>query len=174
MSGFRKAKAEQAALKIGIYGPTGSGKTFSSLLMAEGLARMCGRRIAFVDTERGTDFYTKEVAQRKTHPEAFDFDAIYTRSLVDTLRECRKLDPKEHCCIVIDSITHLWESAIAAYGGNKTRAGTIPMHAWGSIKRPYKELMNWALNSPLHVFICGKSMNSLKTKAGNSKTSASK
>ena len=27
MAGFRKAKAEQAALKMGIYGPPGSGKT---------------------------------------------------------------------------------------------------------------------------------------------------
>ena len=39
MAGFRKAKAEQAALKIGLYGPPGSGKTFTSLLIAEGLAK---------------------------------------------------------------------------------------------------------------------------------------
>ena len=39
MSGFRKAKAEQAALKIAMYGPPGSGKTFTTLLLAEGLAK---------------------------------------------------------------------------------------------------------------------------------------
>jgi hypothetical protein len=51
MAGFRKAKAEQAALKMGIYGPPGPGKTFTSLLMAEGLAKATGKRIAVVDTE---------------------------------------------------------------------------------------------------------------------------
>ncbi len=38
MAGFQRAKAEQAALKMGIYGPPGAGKTFTSLLVAEGLA----------------------------------------------------------------------------------------------------------------------------------------
>ena len=83
MAGFRKAKAEQAALKIGLYGPPGSGKSFTSLLLAEGLVKNTGKRIAFVDTERGTDFYCQAVAQRAIHPEAFDFDAIYTRSITE-------------------------------------------------------------------------------------------
>ncbi len=79
MAGFRKAKAEQAALKMGIYGPPGSGKTFTSLLIAEGLGVTSGKRVAYVDTERGTDFYCKDVPSRAVHPQAFDFDALYTR-----------------------------------------------------------------------------------------------
>lgn len=156
MAGFRKAKAEQAALKMGVYGPPGSGKTFTSLLIAEGLGKVSGKRVAYVDTERGTDFYCKDVPTRSVHPEAFDFDAMYTRSLTEVLSEVKKLDPKETGVVVIDSITHLWEAAIAAYGGNQTRAGTIPMHAWGKIKRPYKDLMATLLSSPMHVVICGR------------------
>jgi hypothetical protein len=156
MAGFRKAKAEQAALKMGVYGPPGSGKTFTSLLIAEGLGNVTGKRVAYVDTERGTDFYCKDVPSRAMHPQAFDFDAIYTRSLTEVLNEVKKLDPKEYGVVVIDSITHLWEAAIAAYGGSQTRAGTIPMHAWGKIKRPYKDLMATLLSSTLHVVICGR------------------
>lgn len=156
MAGFRKAKAEQAALKIGMYGPPGSGKTFTSLLIAEGLAAATGKRIAYVDTERGTDFYCKSVASRRVHPEAFDFDALYTRSLTEVLASVRQIKPDEYGVVVLDSITHLWEAAIAAYGGSQTRAGTIPMHAWGKIKRPYKELMSLLLSSPMHVLICGR------------------
>lgn len=156
MAGFRKAKAEQAALKLGIYGPPGSGKTFTSLLIAEGLGITSGKRVAYVDTERGTDFYCKDVPSRSVHPQAFDFDAIYTRSLTEVLHEVKALNPAEYGAVVIDSITHLWEAAIAAYGGNQTRAGTIPMHAWGKIKRPYKELMSILLSSPMHVVICGR------------------
>lgn len=156
MAGFRKAKAEQAALKIGMYGPPGSGKTFTALLIAEGLAQSTGKRVAYVDTERGTDFYCKSVPSRNAHPEAFDFDALYTRSLTEVLQAVRGLSHDEYGVIVLDSITHLWEAAIQAYGGRQTSAGTIPMHAWGKIKKPYKDLMAALLSSPMHVIICGR------------------
>lgn len=156
MAGFRKAKAEQAALKIGVYGPPGSGKTFTSLLLAEGLAQATGKRVAYVDTERGTDFYCKEVPSRHVHPGAFDFDALYSRSLTEVLSAVKSLSADEYGVIVLDSVTHLWEAAIQAYGGNQTRAGTIPMHAWGKIKKPYKDLMATLLSSPMHVLICGR------------------
>lgn len=156
MAGFRKAKAEQAALKMGVYGPPGSGKTFTSLLIAEGLAKISKKRIALVDTEHGTDFYCQTVPTRPVHPEAFDFDAIYTRSITDTVRELRALNLNEYGVVVIDSITHLWQACIEAYGGRQTSAGTIPMHAWGKIKKPYKDLMTFLLSSNLHVLICGR------------------
>lgn len=156
MAGFRKAKAEQAAIKMGIYGPPGSGKTFTALLIAEGLATTSGKRVAYVDTERGTDFYCKAVPERKIHPEAFDFDALYTRAITEILSSVRSLPEDEYGVIVLDSVTHIWEACIAAYGGRQTSAGTIPMHAWGKIKKPYKDLMSILLSSPMHVIFCGR------------------
>ncbi len=155
---FKKAKAEQAFLKVGIYGPPGSGKTFTTLLCSEGLATN-SKRIAFVDTERGTDFYSQAIKDRAVHPAAFDFDAIYTRSITDVLAEVKALDLSQYAVVVIDSITHLWESTKQAYAGKLTRAGTIPFTAWGSIKKPYKELMTLLLNMPAHVFILGRQGN---------------
>ncbi len=156
MAGFRKAKAEQAALKMGIYGPPGSGKTFTSLMIAEGLAKLSGKRVALVDTEHGSDFYCQTVATRNVHPDAFDFDALYTRSITETLHAVKGLSPDEYCVVVIDSMTHLWQACIEAYGGKQTSAGTIPMHAWGKIKKPYKELMTYSLSSSMHFIICGR------------------
>lgn len=156
MAGFRKAKAEQASLKIGIYGPAGSGKTFTALLLAEGLAAATGKRVAYVDTERGTDFYCKAVPSRAVHPEAFNFDALYSRSISEIAQSVRSLDPGEYGVVVLDSITHVWEAAIAAYSGRLTSVGSIPMHAWGKIKKPYKDLMAYMLSSPMHVIICGR------------------
>jgi hypothetical protein len=156
MSGFRKAKAEQAALKIALYGPPGSGKTLTSLLLAEGLASLDGKRVAYFDTEHGTDFYCQAVPSRAVHPEAFDFDALYTRSIMEVLSEVKQLNADKYSVVVIDSITHLWEAARAAYGGKQTRAGTIPMHAWGTIKKPYKDILSTLLSSPMHVLICGR------------------
>ncbi len=156
MAGFRKARAEQAALKMSMYGAQGTGKTLTALLVAEGLARVSATRIAYVDTEHGTDFYSIVNPARAVHPEAFDFDALYTRSLTDVLAEVKKLRPAEHGVIVLDSITHLWDAAMAAYSGGKTRAGTIPIHAWSKIKAPYKDLMHHLINSPQHVLILGR------------------
>jgi hypothetical protein len=156
MAGFRKAKAEQAALKMGIYGPPGSGKTFTSLLIAEGLAKLSGKRVALVDTEHGSDFYCQSVPTRQLHPEAFDFDALYTRSIMETVAAIKGLSTEQYGVVIIDSVTHLWQACIEAYNGKQTSAGTIPMHAWGRIKKPYKELMTSTLGSPLHVIFCGR------------------
>jgi hypothetical protein len=160
---FRKAEPKQAKLKVSIYGPPGAGKTLSTLLLAEGLAKVDKTRVAYVDTERGTDFYAQRVPDRKVHPEAFDFDAIYTRTLSTVLSEVKALNPKEHGVVVLDSISHLWESAMDAYTGKLTRGETIPMHAWGKIKKPYKELVAFLINAPVHVFILGRQKNTFDT-----------
>lgn len=159
---FKKAEPKQAKLKISIYGPAGSGKTFSTLLMAEALAKADGKRIAYIDTERGTDFYAQAVAARPVHPAAFDFDAVYTKSLSEALRSLKGIDTKVHGVVVIDSISHFWEAAIEAYSGRMT-GDSIPMHAWGKIKKPYKELINILMGMPAHVFILGRQKNLFDT-----------
>lgn len=159
MAGFRKAKAEQAALKMGIFGPAGSGKSFTSLLITEGLVKPTGKRIAYWDTEHGTDFYAQHVPNRRFHPEAFDFDAIYTRSITEGLKDLLALSFETHGAVVIDSMTHIWEATLNAYSGPKNRDGKIPFHMWGKIKKPYKDLMHWMLNSPFHVLILGREGN---------------
>ncbi len=157
--GFQKAVTEQAFLKAGIYGAAGSGKTFTALLIAEGLARLAGKRVAMIQTERGADFYCTAVPARNVHPEAFDFDVVHTKSITDALAECRGLDTQVHGVLIVDSLTHLWEACKAAYKGRLTKAGTIPFQAWGRIKQPWKDLVTWALNAPLHVLLCGRQGN---------------
>jgi len=164
---FSKAEPQQARLKFGIYGPPGSGKTFTALLWAEGLAQSRGKKIAYVDTERGTDWYAQKVKNRKVHPEAFAFDALYTRSLKEVRDSIMDLDPEEYGVIVIDSISHLWDAAIEAYEGQKTAADTIPMHAWGAIKKPYKQLLNYLIASPFDVFILGRQKNVFEDDGGS-------
>ncbi len=156
---FSKAQPQQARLKVSIYGPPGSGKTFTTLLMAEGLAKYRGKRIAYVDTEHGTDFYVKDVPERKVHPHAFDIDTVYTRSLAVAGKEIYGLDPAVHGVVIVDSWSHIWEAAIDAYEGTKTSVDSIPMHAWGKIKKPYKALLNHLMGSMYDVFILGRQKN---------------
>ena len=143
-------------MKMSLYGPAGSGKTLTTLLFSEGLARMRGKRIAYVDTENGTKSYTLANPARACHPEAFDFDILRTRSLAETLQEVRSLDPDIYGVVVIDSITHLWEAAREAWESRHPNDADIPLRAWGSIKRPYKDLIKLLINSPFDVFIVGR------------------
>lgn len=153
---FKKAAPQQARFKAGFYGKQGSGKTFTALLVAEGLAKRDGKRIAYVDTERGTDFYSQAIPERSVHPYGFDFDAIYTRSIYEVIEEVKELDTATHSVIVVDSITHLWEAAQAAYTGKKMANGQVPVYAWGAIKKPYKQLMALLLSGNFHAIICGR------------------
>ena len=156
MAKFTKAKAEQARLKVGLYGGQGSGKTLTALMLAEGLAALDGKRVAYIDSERGTDFYTKAIPERTCHPDAFDFDCIYTRSIMEALEAVRTLDTAVYGAVVIDSITHLWEAAREAYQGKKGPGGQIPIQAWAQIKRPYKGLMTAFLECNAHAILCGR------------------
>lgn len=124
--------------------------------MAEGLASRDGKRVAYIDTERGTEFYALRIPERKVHPEAFDFDRLVTRSLMETLEAVETLDPAVHSVVVIDSVTHLWEAAKATYTGKMTSKGGIPVQAWGQLKKPYKKLMSLLLDGNYHAIICGR------------------
>ena len=93
MSVFQKPTSLKSALKLALYGQAGSGKTFTALLLSEGLARHAGRRVAVLDTEQGTAFYSQAVPNRKAHPQAFDFDVLHTRSVTETLDALHGLDP---------------------------------------------------------------------------------
>ena len=161
--GFAKAAPQQARLKVSCYGGPGSGKTFTTLLFAEGLAAMRGGRIAYIDTERGTDFYAKGVTARPCHPAAFEFDALYTRSLSEAIAEVKKLDAKRHPVLVIDSISHMWQAAIEAYEGRRTSIDSIPIQAWGKIKKPYFALLDHCMASMQDVFILGRQKNLFST-----------
>jgi hypothetical protein len=154
MTAFQKPQPLKAALKMALYGPAGSGKTFTALLLAEGLAH--DKRVAFVDTEQGTAFYNQEVPGRQCHPKAFDFDVLHSRSITEVLAALRGIDPARHGVVVIDSISHLWDSCKNAYTGKLTRQGSIPFHAWANIKKPYRDLMHLLLTAPYHVLICGR------------------
>jgi hypothetical protein len=169
---FTKAMPKQAYLKALFYGPKGSGKTFTALLMAEGLAKMRGGRVAFVDSEfmgGGSDFYAQALP-RPAHPDAFDFDRLETLSLKEAIAGIQGLDPAVHKVIVIDSLSHYWQAAMDAYEGRMVGKGEdkIPIQAWGKIKRPFKgDLIQWLIASPFDVICCARQKNVYDTSGGD-------
>ena len=50
---FKPAKRQNEVLLIGLAGGTGSGKTYSAMRMASGIAGAMSKRFAVIDTEAG-------------------------------------------------------------------------------------------------------------------------
>lgn len=153
---FEKAGPKREYMKAGLYGKTGSGKTLTTLLIAEKLAEIEGKRIAYVDTEKSTAFYVRDVPERTVHPKAFDIDILETKSIFEALEAIEGIDPAVHGVVVVDSITALWDAAKATYQGPTTSKGGIPIQAWGAIKKPYKRIISLLLDGQFHSFICGR------------------
>ena len=60
--GFKKATKAAAKLRAAIFGPSGAGKTYTSLRVATGLAD--GKPIAVIDTERGSAIMPATVSRQ--------------------------------------------------------------------------------------------------------------
>lgn len=160
---FVKAEPRKHPLKMSAYGPQGSGKTLTALILAEMLGEWRGKRVAFVNSEKnGLDPYLFENAQRKCHPKRFDVDVLHTMSLAQALQDVRALSSETHGVIVVDSFSAFWQAAIDAYEGKMTSAGTIPVQAWGSIKKPYLAFLNFLISSPFDIIILGRQKNTFE------------
>lgn len=153
MSLLKPAQNEQGFLKVGIYGGPGSGKTLTALMVAFHI----GKKVAIIDTERGSDFYKKE----------FPFDVVHTRFIGEAIRTLEEAVAEGYDVLIIDQMTHFWESAQDEYISkekdkySKTyqvleQTGNLPWTAWRGIKKPYKRLVHEALSAPIHVFLLGR------------------
>jgi hypothetical protein len=102
---FKKAERKAKPMKLGMAGASGSGKTYSALLLARGLAGPDGR-IAVIDTESGaSNFYDAltdfDVAALKVPASGQDY--------IDAMQAA--LDAG-YDVVIIDCITHDWEKVI--------------------------------------------------------------
>jgi hypothetical protein len=68
----------------------------------------------------------------------------------------RELNPATYGVIIVDSVSHLWDTLQASYTGYRTKLGGIPLEAWSKLKRPYLDLLAWLINSPFHVMTLGR------------------
>lgn len=102
MSGFQKAQRFLTNPTIALTGPTGSGKTFSALRLASGIAKAMGKRFAVIDAENGS---------ASLYSDFFDFDTLNLTPPFTTEKYIAAISEAEkggYCAVVCDSITHAW------------------------------------------------------------------
>jgi len=179
---FRPAKRNKVQLLIGTAGATGSGKTFSLLLLAQGLAypeaanaddlnriiEAEGKsRICFIDTERGRALHYAPPPNEKPDPWrtngawfAFDhanLEAPYTPSAYQSMIEAA--DDAGYAVIVVDSFSHEWvgEGGILEMQEVEFerlgRRDAVKMTSWIKPKMAHKKLVGRLTALHAHLLV---------------------
>lgn len=143
---IRKAQRQGARLLIQLSGVSGSGKTFTALQLAYGLAGQNADKVVMIDTEnRRGSLYANAL------PQPFNIIDFYAPFSPD-----RYIEAITAACnagaevIVIDSVTHEWESE----GGCEWIANQSRFPDWKRAKALHKRFMTHMLQSPAHIIAC--------------------
>ena len=137
---FQKARREKIYVKCLLAGPSGSGKSYTALRMATGMAQEDGSRVAVIDTENGRiRYYANE----------FDFDDLQLQdfrpeSYIEAIEAA--VDGGYHV-IVIDGITPEWDWCNATHDAMSGNSFTN----WGKITPRHEKFMNKMLECPAHI-----------------------
>lgn len=155
---FVKAKKEKIWTKILLGGSSGSGKTYSALRLATGLAKKCGSGIAAIDTEAGRiRYYANE----------FDFSDMqltepftpekYIEAINDAVSSGFKV-------LIIDSISHEWNYCVDIHDKMPGNSWTN----WSKVTPRHDAFMEKILQAPIHIIatVRGKDEYVLEEKNG--------
>lgn len=142
MTGFQKAKKEKIYLKVLLAGASGSGKSYSALKLATGIANKMGGRIAAIDTEAGRiRYYANE----------FDFDDLqlsepYTpEKYIEAITQA--VDGG-YSVLIIDSITHEWNYILEQVD---KIPGTNSYTKWGKLTPRHNKFTEKMIQSPINI-----------------------
>lgn len=150
------AQREGARLVNGFIGISGSGKTYTALQYAWGLANYKSEKLGFLDTEnRRGRLYSDALRDEsgRVHPFLIaDLDPPFSPLRYrDAILEFQDAGVE---VLVIDSISHSWEGIggchdIAKPPGHGTKPGK-----WNIAKEQNKAMMNVLLASNMHIVVC--------------------
>jgi len=137
---IRKAERKQAKIRLGLQGPSGSGKTYGALLIAHGLVGNWSK-IAVIDTEfRSADLYAHIGDYNVLNLEK----PFSPERYIQAIEFCEKAEME---VIIIDSITHEWESILEIHGNMVGNSFTN----WSKLTPRHNAFVNSILQSKCHV-----------------------
>lgn len=155
---FVKAKKEKIWTKVLLGGSSGSGKTYSALRLATGLAKKCGSGIAAIDTEAGRiRYYANE----------FDFsdmqltEPFTPEKYIEAINEAVGSGFK---VLIIDSISHEWNYCVDIHDKMPGNSWTN----WSRVTPRHDAFMEKILQAPIHIIatVRGKDEYVLEEKNG--------
>jgi ABC-type dipeptide/oligopeptide/nickel transport system ATPase component len=143
---FQRATKKQSRLRMGLIGPAGSGKTYTSLALATNL----GNRVAVVDTERGS-------ASKYADEFTFDVTELYEFNPQNYINAIHEAEAYGYDVLVIDSLSHAWTGkggALELVEKAATRSQSKNTYfAWREVTPLHNALVDAILQSPMHIIV---------------------
>lgn len=144
----KTVERQGAHLLIQLSGVSGSGKTYSALQLAYGLAGNDASKVVGIDTENRRMALNAEILPGGAKFGIIEFFAPFSPS--------RYIEAIDAACragaevIVIDSVSHEWESE----GGCEWIANQTKFPDWRTAKAQHKRFMTHMLQCPAHIIVC--------------------
>lgn len=150
---IKKATKEQIKLRMAIDGPTGSGKTYSSLRFAQHLAGNKGSILVIDSERRSASKYVGEAPDGIP----WEFDVIDLPSFSpDTYVEAINLASQHgYDVIVIDSLSHAWMGKDGTLELVDKKGGKF--QAWRDVTPMHNKMVDTILECPAHVIVTMRS-----------------
>jgi len=154
-----------------LAGVSGSGKTYTAIQYAYGLAGFDAGKVGLLDTENRRGSLYCSILEGATTPTKRrfligDLAAPFSPSrYADAMREFESAGVE---VLVVDSISHSWEGV----GGCEEIAtqGDPKFPRWNLAKRENRKMVNYMLQCPMHIVLCVRAREKVKVGAGGSVT----
>lgn len=137
---LRQSSKKQAKIKLAIQGCAGSGKTFSSLLLAKGLSNDWSK-IAVIDSENNSADLYSHLGNYNVLSLQGDFSP---ENYIEALEICERAGME---VIIIDSMSQCWDYLLECHSNMQGNSFTN----WGKITPRQNALVQKILQSNSHI-----------------------
>lgn len=170
-------------LAIGLSGGSGTGKTYTALLMARGIAETMtgkpGAPIGYVDTENRRALHYKRAFPEMVH---YDMKAVDDEGRMIGFgpeRWIEVIDAAEAAglpVVILDSFSHAWEGVGGVLdlqaqvldrltGGDDSKKNQRSQLAWAEVKPRYRRLIDRIVRAKCNIIICTRAKPVMQEKS---------
>ena len=140
---FKKATKEKQKLRLLIEGASGSGKTYSALLLAKGLKEKTGQKIALIDTEKGSASLYSSLVDF----DVCDLEPDFTPEKY--IKAIKEAEQAGYGILIIDSITHEWSGKGGCLDIQTALGGKF--NDWAKVTPRHNAFIDAILQSNMHI-----------------------
>lgn len=145
---FRRAERKQSKIRISMAGVSGSGKTYSALKLAKGLANSWNK-VAMIDTENGRGDLYSDLGEYNIITLKAPFSP---ERFIEAIKTCEDQGME---VIIIDSISHEWEGRGGCLEINEQLAEVKfkgnTWAAWSHTTPRHRQFIEAIIASPCHL-----------------------
>lgn len=164
MNPFTPANKTQSKLKLAITGASGSGKTWTALMIATEIANREQGKIALIDTEGGS---------ASKYADHFTFDVLDISGDYSPMHYINAINAAVqygYSVVVIDSASHAWGGS----GGvleiaDRSKKGNNKFSGWATARPVQNQFVDTLLNARIHLIATMRSKTAYEMVERNGK-----